>query len=236
MVPSQSFYALNAPGYDGFHTGSTANEFRYNCAINTAGLLGCYFYGGGTGLGYYGGNGNPADVDGQYGWHVELVDEAGDHTWGKVRIWNSEYAVDSVLEPDETHVAVDDVIDYQASFLNAGSKMDYMACVDFDSTKLEYVAGSASGTPLLLESCPVGAVTSAPTAGVVGALAWTVDDALPNAKAQFTFQLKAIENGIWIKPTATILKIGEGSSALYTSLTSPFITTGEWLFLPAIQK
>jgi immune inhibitor A len=86
--PSTKFYGIKAPGYDGYHSGSAANEFRFDCAINTAGLLGCYYYGAGVGLGYYGGSGNPGEVGGQYGWHVQLVEEAADHTWGKVKIWN----------------------------------------------------------------------------------------------------------------------------------------------------
>jgi uncharacterized repeat protein (TIGR01451 family) len=28
-------------------------------------------------------------VNGQYGWHVQVVEEAADHTWAKVRVWNS---------------------------------------------------------------------------------------------------------------------------------------------------
>jgi len=223
VVPSQSFYALNAPGYDGFHTGSTANEFRYNCAINTAGLLGCYFYGGGTGLGYYGGNGNPADEDGQYGWHVELVDEAGDHTWGKVRIWNSPYAADSVLTPDASTYDVGDTINYMAQFKNGGSKMSYLACASFDTSLVEYVPGSATGGALELASCPTGTLlpdTLAPTAGTVGALAWTINNADPGVKSTlFNFQLKANQVG-FTHAEAEIYRYG-GDKLDYTALTSP---------------
>ena len=42
-----------------------------------------------TGLGYDGGTGNPGDVNGQYGWHVQVIAEAADHTWATVKIWNA---------------------------------------------------------------------------------------------------------------------------------------------------
>ena len=42
-----------------------------------------------TGLGYNGGTGNPGEVNGQYGWHVQVIEEAADHTWAKVKIWNA---------------------------------------------------------------------------------------------------------------------------------------------------
>lgn len=88
VLPAKEFYGIKAPGYNGVGTGSTANEFRFDCASTAAGLLGCYFYGSGTGLGYNGGTGNPGDHDVQYGWRVELIQEAADHTWATVRIYN----------------------------------------------------------------------------------------------------------------------------------------------------
>jgi immune inhibitor A len=33
--------------------------------------------------------GNPGDVNGQYGWHVQVIAEAADHTWATVKIWNA---------------------------------------------------------------------------------------------------------------------------------------------------
>ncbi len=88
VVPAKDFYGIKAPGYDGVSTGSTTNEFRFDCASTSAGALGCYWFGSGTGLGYMGGTGNPGDHDIQYGWRVEVVDEASDHTWATVRIYN----------------------------------------------------------------------------------------------------------------------------------------------------
>ena len=44
VVPAKDFYGIKAPGYDGVGTGSTANEFRFDCASTAAGALRCYCY------------------------------------------------------------------------------------------------------------------------------------------------------------------------------------------------
>jgi immune inhibitor A len=81
VVPAKSAYAVKAPGYNG------TDRFRFGCSTNAIGQVLCYSYA--TGLGYPGGTGNPGDDAAQYGWHVALVDQAEDGTWGKVVVWNS---------------------------------------------------------------------------------------------------------------------------------------------------
>ncbi len=219
VMPSSQEYALNAPGYIG--TGGTTNqEMRYDCSINSAGLLGCYYTGAGVGLGYNGGNGNPADVDGQYGWHVELVQEAADHTFGTVRIWNSKYAVDSSVMPAETKVTIHHPTTITASFKNTGSISSYLACAAIDTSMATYVAGSASGTPVLLPACPEG---SAPadlnsTTGPVGGLAWLVNDALPGATATFTYQVSPTRAGL-VDSGATVISFPPNQQ-IHTTLTA----------------
>ncbi|MBC8422396.1 MAG: immune inhibitor A, partial [Chloroflexi bacterium] len=88
VIPATQFYGIKAPGY-------TANEeFRFNCSPILSGpytgYLSCYWLGADTGLGYDDGTGNPGDYAGQYGWHVVLIEEAADHTWGRVRIYNDQ--------------------------------------------------------------------------------------------------------------------------------------------------
>ncbi len=80
VVPSKEFYGIKAPGY------TDGTRFRFECSHNAAGQVLCYSYA--TGLGYDGTTGNPGDVNGQYGWHVQLINEATDHTWATVKVWN----------------------------------------------------------------------------------------------------------------------------------------------------
>ena len=80
MIPARGNYGIKAPGY-------TANEdFRFAVAIYSDGKI----YGTGIrGLGYSGGTGNPREAGAQYGWRVQLLDEAPDHTWARVRVYNA---------------------------------------------------------------------------------------------------------------------------------------------------
>ncbi len=205
VVPASQAYAVKAPGYVG--TGGTGNqEVRFGCSINAAGLLACYYYGTGVGLGYDGGNGNPADVDGQYGWHVELVQEAADHTYATVRIWNSKYAVDSSIIPAQTKVNLFTPVTITASFKNTGSTASYLACAAIDTSMATYVAGSATGTPVLLPACPDGSAPAdlTSTTGTVGGVAWLVNDAITGATATFTYQVTPKRVGL-VDSGATVI-------------------------------
>ena len=242
VVPAKTDYALNAPGYLGSGAG-TASEFRWDCApVFSAGnwYLSCYWLGSGVGLGYDGGNGNPADVNAQYGWHVELVEEATDHTWGKVRIWNSEYAVDSTLTPDVEAAKWGDTITYSAHFKNAGNQTSYIACVPLDTSLVDYVAGSVTGGAAELTACPTSATMmselKAPAAGEVAALAWIVNDALPGAVTEdYSFQVKAKAAGTLVMDVIVITLTPEG--AIYSSVLSPDVELVVNLaYLPCVSK
>jgi hypothetical protein len=91
VMPAKDFYSVKAPGY------TDGNRFRFGCSLNAAGQVLCYSYA--TGLGYNGGTGNPGDHDIQYGWRVELIQEAADHTWAKVRVYNLVASYLSSAEP-----------------------------------------------------------------------------------------------------------------------------------------
>ncbi|MCX7004857.1 MAG: immune inhibitor A [bacterium] len=71
VIPAKVFYGIKAPGY------TRNQEFRYRAQrVMPAGLLGCYYLGANTGLGYDGGSGNPVDVAGQYGWNVRILSQS----------------------------------------------------------------------------------------------------------------------------------------------------------------
>ena len=97
LVPSQARYSVKAPTY----TGNL--HFLFDCALTTDGHVGCFGGPGPNGgLGYDGGNGNPGDVNGQYGWHVRLLQEGLDHTWAKVVVWH-----DTAYEASYTPASID---------------------------------------------------------------------------------------------------------------------------------
>lgn len=86
VMPSTASYGIRAPGYK--------NELlNFDCwpivgGMNDGHLAG---FAVGIGLGYYGGTGNPKEVDGQYGWNVVILSQT-DQT-ATIQIWNSRYVV-----------------------------------------------------------------------------------------------------------------------------------------------
>jgi hypothetical protein len=201
-VPSTVFYGIKAPGYDGYHSGGSANEFRFDCAINAAGLLGCYWFGTGIGLGYYGGTGNPGDVNGQYGWHVQLLQEAADHTWATVKIWNAMKAADQTFAANKTTTSINDTVTYNYTLVqNWGSPLSIFACVPLDTSKVEFVAGSGTnGAVPLPMPCPTAAALagdnatlsslSTDAAASVVAVGWTGGNIGTGLGGNFSFQVK----------------------------------------------
>ncbi len=119
VIPAKASYPLNAPGYDGV-SNSPDSEFRFDCASTNTGRLGCYWYNANTGLGYYGGTGNPGDYGVQYGWHVELLEEGADHTWALVHVSNPGLYEVSVT-PLNISMPGTHMITYTLDLMNAGA-------------------------------------------------------------------------------------------------------------------
>jgi len=178
-VPSTKFYGIKAPGY------TDGTRMRYDCSFggtDNAQVL-CYSYG--SGLGYDGGTGNPGDVNGQYGWHVQVVAEAADHTWATVKIWNAMKAADQTYTANKTTTSLNDTVTYNYTLnQNWGSPLSLFACVPLDITKVEFVPGSGTnGAVALPMSCaaaasaladdrPLGAFAANATSTVM-AVGWT---------------------------------------------------------------
>jgi immune inhibitor A len=234
VIPSKSAYAPNAPGY------TKSQIWRYNCTITAAGSTSCSAPGDFAtfGLATDGGNGNPADVAGQYGWHIELVQEGLEHNWATVRIWNSQYAMDSMVVPNQPRANLNDTITYTASFKNTGSTATFLACAAIDTSKVTYVAGSATGSPLELPACPVaGADMVADSSVPVGALVWQLKDVIPGATPGavqgtpgFTYQVKAVKAGV-ATTSASIISFPPNQT-IYSSQTTKPLVIGTLLFIP----
>ncbi|MCK5922927.1 MAG: immune inhibitor A, partial [Methylococcales bacterium] len=69
------------------------------------------------------GSGNPGDTDVQYGLHIEIVEEAADGTWGKIKVWN---AHNDIYASGGEGMAMLGGIDGNARyhFTNVGSPLD----------------------------------------------------------------------------------------------------------------
>ncbi len=129
-MPAMAPYSIAAaPDYPGYHVQ--------------------YVAGWGGWYGFWGwwppGTGNPGDDDVQYGWHVELVEEAEDHTSATVRIWNSRKELIVSFEPDTTTAETGDELAYTCDVENIGTKVDGLVVIPLDTDKVEYVPKSAFG-------------------------------------------------------------------------------------------
>ena len=152
-----------------------------------------------------------------------------------MRIWNSEYAVDSKIEAGQTNADIGEIVSYSATFKNTGSMMDYFACVEFDNTKVEYVANSAEGDPLLASSCPFGGIASVQVEtkmAEVGALIWLFEDAEPGMQASYSFDVMAKATGL----VDTDVNIHKNDGYLYTSLTEKNLFVNYMYYMPVVAR
>jgi immune inhibitor A len=228
VVPSTTAYTLKAPGF------TTPATSRYGCQIYPDNYTYCY-----AGPSINGGNGNPGGVNGQYGWHVEVTSEASDHTWATVRIWNSQYAVDSSITSNvsKPSISAGEKATMTAAFTNIGITNTYLACSVIDTAHVEYVAGSATGSPMQLISCPTD--SNAPLAvadaqSAVGGLAWYVNNASNGSVSTFTYQVQGKVFGM-VNSQTSILSF-TANKPIYTSLTAKPLQVGSKYYMPVVGK
>jgi hypothetical protein len=239
VIPALTNYGIKAPGYNPSHPVASQREFRWECErAESVGGVACYYLGPGVGLPYAGSDGNPAENYGaQYGWHVQLVEEAADHTWAKVRIWNSYEAVDTWVRPDKTVVIPGDVITYDVKFRNGGSFFySFNGCVPLDTTHYEYVLDSATPGTTFLGSCPTTLVEAqevkAPDA--IGALMVTDTYFDPEEEVNLTFKVR-VKAGVTGADIQLLPKVYDDMVSFYTSVLSTVVN--DWpLFLPWINR
>jgi len=107
-IPALDTYSVaGGPAYPGYHV-QYIGDYR-----DPVGWYG--FWSGG-----YGGTGNPGDENVQLGWQFELIEEAADHTWGKVRICNVQ-PLETSYEPKEISTAGVSYLTYTVTLNNEGS-------------------------------------------------------------------------------------------------------------------
>jgi immune inhibitor A len=240
-VPSRSFYGIKAPGYVG--AGAGQQEFRWDCASTNTGRLGCYWYGTNAGLGYNGGTGNPGDIGGQYGWHVQILNQTA--ATATVKIWNAMQEANQAFYPNKTLTSRDDTVQYTYVLTqNQGSALSLFACSPLDTNTVEYVAGSGTNNAVPLPTtCPaaaaqvasggqLSAMAASPQA-TVAAVAWTGNVAT-TASANFSFQVKvkAVIGSI----NQTVMLFDQGAFWRTLSAARVRIVPAFQLYLPLVLR
>jgi len=147
VVPARDFYSLKATG--GAYAGQGLRMLGF---INPAGLCGASWYGFWYPPYFGDGNtGNPIDSNVDYGWRVQILSQTAQTA--TLKIWNIHYY--GALWPDKTVANLNDTVRYTFQIKdNQGGPVSLYACVPLDTSKVEYVEGSATnGATLLNESC-----------------------------------------------------------------------------------
>jgi hypothetical protein len=225
VVPSTREYALKAPGY------IADEQFRFDCSRYTGGLLSCYWYP--SGLGYDGGTGNPGDVGGQYGWHVDILSQT-DKT-ATLRIYNVN--AHHSFTADKDTVLQGGLVKFTYKLTNAPVDEALFTCSDLDTTKVAYVS-STNAIPLAVPC------SMASDLGVNGGdLDITLDPSKVQAVAfmagvsagdnlTYDFTVKALNSGDSF--TQTLNVFDNKIHRIYDTDQSTYTTS--WLWVPIVVK
>ncbi len=135
VVPAKGFYGIKAPGYEG------GMPFRFGCSrlAEANPRVACYWYPGG--LGFDGSDGNPGGIAAQYGWHVALVDEAKDGTWGKVVVWNSPVLTTLEMKVSRKQAYAGNILMYQLKVRNMSPVAQWFTVNDPLPAQTTYLRG-----------------------------------------------------------------------------------------------
>ncbi|MBN1889482.1 MAG: immune inhibitor A [Thermoflexales bacterium] len=154
VLPAKASYPLKAPGYTG------NQEFRFECEPYLdgpyTGALGCYWLGANTGLGYNGGQGNPAEGGGQYGWVVRLTGAAAQSgnavTAAMIEVFNQQVSIVSsgtssvIAQGPEVYT-----VTYQTVIENAGAHVANNIAITYTlADGLQLVSSQSSAGTLML--------------------------------------------------------------------------------------
>jgi len=237
VMPAKAHYGLKAPGY------TNGTRARFFCSIDAgSGQVLCYGYA--AGLGYDGGTGNPGDTNVQYGWHVQVLDEAADHTWAHVRVWNSAQSVDTQISRSTATVLAGDVVKYQVDFRNTGSPTGFFACVGFDPSKMQVVPGSGSSNMYYLPTC--GGITAKSEAdlkaqalstkdlALAKGLGVFVDNVVTGSNVHMNVSMEALADGAVLGGPGLAQVTTKDGKELYTPVTTSLISTN--VFMPLVNK
>lgn len=223
VIPSTTEYALKAPGY------TADEEFRFECSRASVGKLGCYWYP--TGLGYDGGTGNPGDVGGQYGWHVDILSQT-DKT-ATLRIYNSN--AHHSLTADKTSVHQGDLVKFTYNLTNAPVDESLFTCTDLDTAKVSYVSSSPNAIPLTT-TCDVAyaylgnaTLNTSTIASEVKSVAF-IADVTAGGNATYNFTVRALHSGDTFNQTLSVYE-----NQIHKLFNTGEISIDPWmLFVPIV--
>ena len=183
----------------------------------------------------------------QYGWHVQLIEEASDHTWGKVKIWNAMKAADQTYAANKTTTSINDIVTYNYQLNeNWGSPLSLFACVPLDTAKVDFVPGSGTnGAVALPMSCASAAsalsgdqtlsALAADATSAVAAVGWTggnIGTGVGGLGFSFKVKVKPVVGTL----SSSVLLYDQGSWWTTVTAADVSIVPAVRVFLPIVLK
>lgn len=183
-VPSAGYYPPRLPeGFSGRGAEtappSTDVSTDETLVVDTTGGAYALSIGGVEGLDITGAqSGNPGDHDRQFGFHIQVLEQAADGAWGKVRIWRDRDAAElsgqAAARSQDAGSGVATTVDVQLELVNTGGAGDLWLYSDFDEAAFRYLEplpGVDGLTPVKASQEAVAAALSSGGLAALGALA-----------------------------------------------------------------
>jgi len=141
VVPAQEPYGVAPCEYP------EGEPLRFGGEAYAAGLSAWWWYP--LGAGYGGTTGNPGENS--YGVHIQVVEEAADLSWGKLRIWNDTDTFLGWMSVDKEQAVPDDVLTYVVHIKDAANK-SALATADIPIPEgTTFIEGSLSGAQYVVD-------------------------------------------------------------------------------------
>jgi len=135
VIPAKGDYGIAPPEY------AEGDPIRFGGEEYPGGLSAWWWYP--SGVGYGGSTGNPGEKG--YGVHMEVIEEAADLSWGKVKVWNNTDTFLGSITVDKALAAPGDTLTYSIHIKDAASA-GVLGTLDFPiPANTTYVAGSVTG-------------------------------------------------------------------------------------------
>jgi len=140
VVPAPEFYGLAPSQYP------AGSPLRFDGEAYGVGSAWYWFP---AGIGYGGTTGNPAENN--YGVHIQVIEEAADLSWGKVKVWNNTDTFLGEMTVDKESASPGDVLTYMVHVKDATST-SALGTIEIPIPKgTSFVEGSLQGAQFLLD-------------------------------------------------------------------------------------
>ena len=253
-VPSSGYYPPRLPeGFSGRGAEtappSTDVSTDETLVVDSTGGAYALSIGGVEGLDITGAqSGNPGDHDRHFGFHMQVVEQAADGSWGKVRIWRDRDAADlsgeASAHSQNVGSTVATSVDVRLELANTGGAGELWLYSDFDEAAFRYLepVGTAELTPVKASQEAVAEALSRGGPAALAGLAVNPSEATAlvwagwlgaGARTQAAYRLAAARPALALDLPSTVLTVKD-AKALSSLRLSRDLGSRAWL--PSVRR